>query len=149
MTLRPGEASLRELYPWSELKCCSAGLVSSVRQRIHCALGIRMPRAVDYWLVGSSDRHPNTLGTWVNEGPMTPTDLYLVVSLLRWQRKRSESLGRHRRVSKVLWEILVEPSVSTLFNSPPPGQLLPNSKGWGHWFWMDRVLHSSCQCSCL
>ncbi|KAI3360890.1 hypothetical protein L3Q82_012903, partial [Scortum barcoo] len=51
------------------------------------------------------------------EGLSLSTDHHLVVSWLRWQRRKLDRPGRPKRIVRVCWERLAEPSVREVFNS--------------------------------
>ena len=71
---------------------------------------------IDFGVV-SSDLRPYVLDTRVKRGPELSTDHHLVVSWMRWRGRKPDSLGRPKRVVRVCWERLAEPSVSVVFNS--------------------------------
>ncbi|KAI3354892.1 hypothetical protein L3Q82_004688 [Scortum barcoo] len=56
-----------------------------------------------------------TLG--VKRGAELSTDHHLVVSWIRWQRRKLDRPGRPKRIVRVCWERLAEPSVREVFNS--------------------------------
>ncbi|KAI3355108.1 hypothetical protein L3Q82_017978, partial [Scortum barcoo] len=58
------------------------------------------------------------LGTsTLTEGLSLSTDHHLVVSWIRWQRRKLDRPGRPKRIVRVCWERLAEPSVREVFNS--------------------------------
>ncbi len=65
----------------------------------------------------SSDLRPRVLDTRVKRGAELSTDHHLVVSWIRWRRRKPDRLGRPKRIVRVCWERLAEPSVSGVFNS--------------------------------
>ncbi|KAI3370964.1 hypothetical protein L3Q82_023613 [Scortum barcoo] len=54
---------------------------------------------------------------WEGEGLSLSTDHHLVVSWIRWQRRKLDRPGRPKRIVRVCWERLAEPSVREVFNS--------------------------------
>ncbi|KAI3358712.1 hypothetical protein L3Q82_015123 [Scortum barcoo] len=69
------------------------------------------------FVVVSSDLRPYVLDTRVKRGAELSTDHHLVVSWLRWQRRKLDRPGRPKRIVRVCWERLAEPSVREVFNS--------------------------------
>ncbi|KAI3364547.1 hypothetical protein L3Q82_011336 [Scortum barcoo] len=69
------------------------------------------------FVVVSSDLRPYVLDTRVKRGAELTTDHHLVVSWIRWQRRKLDRLGRPKRIVRVCWERLAEPSVREVFNS--------------------------------
>ncbi|KAI3369746.1 hypothetical protein L3Q82_024572 [Scortum barcoo] len=70
------------------------------------------------FVVVSSDLRPYVLDTRVKrEGLSLSTDHHLVVSWIRWQRRKLDRPGRPKRIVRVCWERLAEPSVREVFNS--------------------------------
>ncbi|KAI3362053.1 hypothetical protein L3Q82_012386 [Scortum barcoo] len=65
----------------------------------------------------SSDLRPYVLDTRVKRGAELSTDHHLVVSWIRWQRRKLDRPGRPKRIVRVCWERLAEPSVREVFNS--------------------------------
>ncbi|KAI3370784.1 hypothetical protein L3Q82_007324 [Scortum barcoo] len=57
------------------------------------------------------------LDTQVKRGAELSTDHHLVVSWIRWQRRKLDRPGRPKRIVRVCWERLAEPSVREVFNS--------------------------------
>ncbi|KAI3361708.1 hypothetical protein L3Q82_002066 [Scortum barcoo] len=80
----------------------------------HLPLGRRS--MIDFVVV-SSDLRPYVLDTRVKRGAELSTDHHLVVSWLRWQRRKLDRPGRPKRIVRVCWERLAEPSVREVFNS--------------------------------
>ncbi len=66
------------------------------------------------FVVVSSDLRPRVSDTRVKRGAELSTDHHLVVSWIRWQGRKPV---RPKRVVRVCWERLAEPSVSRVFNS--------------------------------
>ncbi|KAI3374835.1 hypothetical protein L3Q82_021373 [Scortum barcoo] len=54
---------------------------------------------------------------WEGEGLSCQPDHHLVVSWIRWQRRKLDRPGRPKRIVRVCWERLAEPSVREVFNS--------------------------------
>ncbi|KAI3377020.1 hypothetical protein L3Q82_000042 [Scortum barcoo] len=72
------------------------------------------------FVVVSSDLRPysDLLDTRVKRGAELSTDHHhLVVSWIRWQRRKLDRPGRPKRIVRVCWERLAEPSVREVFNS--------------------------------
>ncbi|KAI3370884.1 hypothetical protein L3Q82_007394 [Scortum barcoo] len=68
----------------------------------------------------SSDLRPYVLDTRVKRGAELSTDHHLVVvSWIRWQRRKLDRPGRPKRIVRVCWERLAEPSVREVFKLPP------------------------------
>ena len=74
-------------------------------------------RSMIDFVVVSADLRPRVLDTRVKRGAELSTDHHLVVSWMRWRGRKPERLGRPKRVVRVCWEHLAEPSVSAAFNS--------------------------------
>ncbi|KAI3361902.1 hypothetical protein L3Q82_002221 [Scortum barcoo] len=74
-------------------------------------------RSMIDFVVVSSDLRPYVLDTRVKRGAELSTDHHLVVSWLRWQRRKLDRPGRPKRIVRVCWERLAEPSVREVFNS--------------------------------
>ncbi|XP_055362025.1 uncharacterized protein LOC129603656 [Betta splendens] len=74
-------------------------------------------RSMIDFVVVSPDLRPYVLDTRVKRGAELSTDHHLVVSRIRWQRRRLERLGRPKCIVRVCWERLAEPSVRRTFNS--------------------------------
>ncbi|KAI3356861.1 hypothetical protein L3Q82_003510 [Scortum barcoo] len=74
-------------------------------------------RSMIDFVVVSSDLRPYVLDTRVKRGLSLSTDHHLVVSWLRWQRRKLDRPGRPKRIVRVCWERLAEPSVREVFNS--------------------------------
>ncbi|KAI3359405.1 hypothetical protein L3Q82_002908 [Scortum barcoo] len=76
-------------------------------------------RSMIDFVVVSSDLRPYVLDTRVKRGAELSTDHHLVVSWIRWQRRKLDRPGRPKRVRivRVCWERLAEPSVREVFNS--------------------------------
>ncbi|KAI3361336.1 hypothetical protein L3Q82_013517 [Scortum barcoo] len=69
------------------------------------------------FVVVSSDLRLYVLDTRVKRGAELSTDHHLVVSWIRWQRRKLDRPGRPKRIVRVCWERLAEPSVREVFNS--------------------------------
>ncbi|KAI3359986.1 hypothetical protein L3Q82_014318 [Scortum barcoo] len=74
-------------------------------------------RSMIDFVVVSSDLRPYVLDTRVKRGAELSTDHHLVVSWLRWQRRKLDRPGRPKHIVRVCWERLAEPSVREVFNS--------------------------------
>ncbi|KAK3531804.1 hypothetical protein QTP70_029732 [Hemibagrus guttatus] len=68
-------------------------------------------------VVVSSDLQPHVLDTRVKRGVELSTYHHLVVSWIRLQRRMPDRLGRPKRIVRVCWERLADPSVRVVFNS--------------------------------
>ena len=69
------------------------------------------------FVVMSSDLRPYVLDTLVKRGDELSTDHHLEVSRIRWQGRKLDRPGRPKRIVRVCWERLAEPSVREVFNS--------------------------------
>ncbi|KAK3558852.1 hypothetical protein QTP86_030442 [Hemibagrus guttatus] len=65
----------------------------------------------------SSDLRPHVLDTRMKRGAELSTDHHLVVSWIRLRRRMPDRLGRPKRIVRVCWERLADPSVRGVFNS--------------------------------
>ncbi|KAI3353689.1 hypothetical protein L3Q82_004833 [Scortum barcoo] len=74
-------------------------------------------RSMIDFVVVSSDLRPYVLDTRVKRRAELSTDHHLVVSWIRWQRRKLDRPGRPKRIVRVCWERLAEPSVREVFNS--------------------------------
>ncbi|KAI3363290.1 hypothetical protein L3Q82_011913 [Scortum barcoo] len=74
-------------------------------------------RSMIDFVVVSSDLRPYVLDTRVKRGAELSTDHHLVVSWIRWQRRKLDRPGRPKCIVRVCWERLAEPSVREVFNS--------------------------------
>ena len=74
-------------------------------------------RSMIDFVVVSSDLRPRVSDTRVKRGAELSTDHHLVVSWIRWQGRRPVRPGRPKRIVRVCWERLAEPSVTEVFNS--------------------------------
>ncbi|KAK3529813.1 hypothetical protein QTP86_006010 [Hemibagrus guttatus] len=68
-------------------------------------------------VVVSSDLRPHVLDTRVKRGVELSTDHHLVVSWIRLRRRMPDRLARPKRIVRVCWERLADPSVRGVFNS--------------------------------
>ncbi|KAK3546853.1 hypothetical protein QTP86_003744 [Hemibagrus guttatus] len=68
-------------------------------------------------VIVSSDLRPHVLDTRVKRGVELSTDHHLVVSWIRLRRRMPDRLGRPKRIVRVCWERLADPSVRGVFNS--------------------------------
>ncbi|KAM8749158.1 craniofacial development protein 2-like [Acanthopagrus schlegelii] len=74
-------------------------------------------RSMIDFVVVSSGLRPYVLDTRVKRGAELSTDHHLVVSRIRWQGRKLDRPGRPKRIVRVCWERLAEPSVKEVFNS--------------------------------
>ncbi|KAI3352225.1 hypothetical protein L3Q82_005588 [Scortum barcoo] len=73
---------------------------------------------IDFVVVSSLISGRICLGHFrVKRGAELSTDHHLVVSWIRWQRRKLDRPGRPKRIVRVCWERLAEPSVREVFNS--------------------------------
>ncbi|KAK3559562.1 hypothetical protein QTP86_013728, partial [Hemibagrus guttatus] len=68
-------------------------------------------------VIVSSDLRPHVLDTRVKRGAELSTDHHLVVSWICLRRRMPDRLGRPKRIVRVCWEHLADPSVRGVFNS--------------------------------
>ncbi|KAK3538466.1 hypothetical protein QTP86_003694 [Hemibagrus guttatus] len=68
-------------------------------------------------VVVSADLQPHVLDTRVKRVAELSTDHHLVVSWIRLRRRMLDRLGRPKRIVRVCWERLADPSVRGVFNS--------------------------------
>ncbi|KAK3548138.1 hypothetical protein QTP70_004870 [Hemibagrus guttatus] len=68
-------------------------------------------------VIVSSDLQPYVLDTRVKRGVELSTDHHLVVSWIHLRRRMPDRLGRPKRIVRVCWERLSDPSVRGVFNS--------------------------------
>ncbi|KAK3518329.1 hypothetical protein QTP86_018784, partial [Hemibagrus guttatus] len=68
-------------------------------------------------VIVSSDLRPHVLDTRVKRGAELSTNHHLVVSWIRLRRRMLDRLGRPKRIVRVCWECLADPSVRGVFNS--------------------------------
>ena len=80
-------------------------------------------------VVVSSDLRPRVSDTRVKRGAELSTDHHLVVSWIRWLGRKPVRPGRPKRIVRVCWERLVEPSVSRV-STPTSGRASPRFRGW-------------------
>ena len=69
------------------------------------------------FVVVSSDLQTYVLDTQVKTGAELSTDHHLVVSWIHWQGRKLDRPGRPKRIVRVCWERLAEPSAREIFNS--------------------------------
>ncbi|KAK3565811.1 hypothetical protein QTP86_015565 [Hemibagrus guttatus] len=82
-------------------------------------------------VIVSSDLWLHVLDTQVKRGAELSTDHHLVVSWIRLRRRMPDRLGRPKRIVRVCWERLADPSVRGVL--PPLGEFQPDPEGgWGH-----------------
>ncbi|KAK3515281.1 hypothetical protein QTP70_013483 [Hemibagrus guttatus] len=68
-------------------------------------------------VIVSSDLRPHVLDTRVKRGAELSTNHHLVVSWIHLRRRMLDRLGRPKRIVRVCWERLANPSVRGVFNS--------------------------------
>ncbi|KAK3565371.1 hypothetical protein QTP86_007107 [Hemibagrus guttatus] len=68
-------------------------------------------------VVVSSDLRPHVLDTRVKRGAELSTNHHLVVSWIRLRRRMPDRIGSPKRIVRVCWECLADPSVRGVFNS--------------------------------
>ncbi|KAK3568835.1 hypothetical protein QTP86_017957 [Hemibagrus guttatus] len=68
-------------------------------------------------VIVSSDLRPHVLDARVKRVAELSTDHHLVVSWIRLRRRMPDRLGRPKRIVRVCWERLADPSVRGVFNS--------------------------------
>ncbi|KAI3371890.1 hypothetical protein L3Q82_006770 [Scortum barcoo] len=82
------------------------------------------------FVVVSSDLRPYVLDTRVKRGAELSTDHHLVVSWLRWQRRKLEDRpGRPKRIVRVCWERLAELPLSGRSSTPTSGRASHRFRG--------------------
>ncbi|KAK3530420.1 hypothetical protein QTP86_024465, partial [Hemibagrus guttatus] len=74
-------------------------------------------RSMFVLVVVSSDLRPHVLDTRVKRGAELSTDHHLVVSWIHLRRRMPDRPGRPKRIVRVCWERLADPSVRGVFNS--------------------------------
>uniref|UniRef100_A0A671V1W2 Reverse transcriptase domain-containing protein n=1 Tax=Sparus aurata TaxID=8175 RepID=A0A671V1W2_SPAAU len=74
-------------------------------------------RSMIDFVVVSSDLRLYVLDTRVKRGAELSTDHHLVVSQICWQGRKLDRPGRPKRIVRVCWERLAEPSIREIFNS--------------------------------
>ncbi|KAK3513201.1 hypothetical protein QTP70_009750 [Hemibagrus guttatus] len=95
------------------------GILHLLNENIHASihflylpillLGHREPGAYPRRLPAQG--RPDALDTWLKRGVELPTDHHLVVSWIHLRRRMPDRLGRPKRIVRVCWECLAEPSV--------------------------------------
>ncbi|KAK7880575.1 hypothetical protein WMY93_032787 [Mugilogobius chulae] len=81
-------------------------------------------RVMIEFVVVSSELRPRVLNTRVKRRAELSTDYHLVMSWIRWQRRKPDRLGRAKRIMRVCWErlvVLCQPGLQLT----PPEELLP------------------------
>ncbi|KAI3373219.1 hypothetical protein L3Q82_006376 [Scortum barcoo] len=87
-------------------------------------------RSMIDFVVVSSDLRPYVLDTRVKRGAELSTDHHLVVSWIRWQRRKLDRPGRPKRIVRVCWERLAEPSpLSGRSSTPTSGRASHRFRG--------------------
>ncbi|KAI3377518.1 hypothetical protein L3Q82_008694, partial [Scortum barcoo] len=66
-------------------------------------------RSMIDFVVLASNLRPYVLDTRVKRGAELSTDHHLVVSWIRWRRRKLDRPGRPKRIVRVCWECLAEP----------------------------------------
>ncbi|KAI3371980.1 hypothetical protein L3Q82_006854 [Scortum barcoo] len=90
-------------------------------------------RSMIDFVVVSSDLRPYVLDTRVKRGAELSTDHHLVVSWIRWQRRKLDRPGRPKRVCEGLLGTSGQALCQGGLQLPPPEELLTDSEGgWGH-----------------
>ncbi|KAK3526210.1 hypothetical protein QTP70_017758 [Hemibagrus guttatus] len=74
-------------------------------------------------VIVSSDLRPHVLDTRVKRGAELSTDHHLVVSWIRLRRRMPDRLGRPKRIVRVCWERLADPSTSGRVSTRSRGRL--------------------------
>ncbi|KAK3558424.1 hypothetical protein QTP86_018024 [Hemibagrus guttatus] len=74
-------------------------------------------------VIVSSDLRPHVLDTRVKRGAELSTDHHLVVSWIRLWRRMPDRLGRPKRIVRVCWERLADPSTSGRVSTRSRGRL--------------------------
>ncbi|KAI3354198.1 hypothetical protein L3Q82_018737 [Scortum barcoo] len=89
-------------------------------------------RSMIDFVVVSSDLRPYVLDTRVKRGAELSTDHHLVVSWIRWQRRKLDRPGRPKRIVRVCWERVWPSPLSGRSSTPTSGRAsLTDSEG-GH-----------------
>ncbi|KAK3546900.1 hypothetical protein QTP86_003775 [Hemibagrus guttatus] len=74
-------------------------------------------RSMTYLVVVSSDLWLHVLDTRVKRGAELSTDHHVVVSWIHLRRRMPDRFGRPKRIVRLCWEHLADPSVRRVFNS--------------------------------
>ncbi|KAI3369664.1 hypothetical protein L3Q82_024502 [Scortum barcoo] len=77
----------------------------------------------------SSDLRPYVLDTRVKRGAELSTNHHLVVSWIRWQRRKLDRPGRPKRIVRVCWEHLAEHPLSGRSSTPTSGRASHRFRG--------------------
>ncbi|KAK3571000.1 hypothetical protein QTP86_033564, partial [Hemibagrus guttatus] len=85
-------------------------------------------RSMINFVIVSSDLRPHVLDTRVKRGAELSTDHHLVVSWIRLRRRMPDRLGRPKRIVRVCWERLADPSVRGS-STPNSGRVSTRSRG--------------------
>ncbi|KAI3366365.1 hypothetical protein L3Q82_000523 [Scortum barcoo] len=90
-------------------------------------------RSMIDFVVVSSDLRPYVLDTRVKRGAELSTDHHLVVSWIRWQRRKLDRPGRPKAYCEGLLGTSGRALCQGGLQLPPPEELLTDSEGgWGH-----------------
>ncbi|KAI3364831.1 hypothetical protein L3Q82_001017 [Scortum barcoo] len=81
------------------------------------------------FVVVSSDLRPYVLDTRVKRGAELSTDHHLVVSWLRWQRRKLDRPGRPKRIVRVCWERIWPSPLSGRSSTPTSGRASHRFRG--------------------
>ncbi|KAI3362445.1 hypothetical protein L3Q82_012252 [Scortum barcoo] len=86
-------------------------------------------RSMIDFVVVSSDLRPYVLDTRVKRGAELSTDHHLVVSWLRWQRRKLDRPGRPKRIVRVCWERIWPSPLSGRSSTPTSGRASHRFRG--------------------
>ncbi|KAI3376653.1 hypothetical protein L3Q82_017087 [Scortum barcoo] len=81
------------------------------------------------FVVVSSDLRPYVLDTRVKRGAELSTDHHLVVSWIRWQRRKLDRPGRPKRIVRVCWERIWPSPLSGRSSTPTSGRASHRFRG--------------------
>ncbi|KAI3363815.1 hypothetical protein L3Q82_001421 [Scortum barcoo] len=86
-------------------------------------------RSMIDFVVVSSDLRPYVLDTRVKRGAELSTDHHLVVSWIRWQRRKLDRPGRPKRIVRVCWERVWPSPLSGRSSTPTSGRASHRFRG--------------------
>ncbi|KAI3362559.1 hypothetical protein L3Q82_012265 [Scortum barcoo] len=86
-------------------------------------------RSMIDFVVVSSDLRPYVLDTRVKRGAELSTDHHLVVSWIRWQRRKLDRPGRPKRIVRVCWERIWPSPLSGRSSTPTSGRASHRFRG--------------------